>query len=276
MALLVVLFAIVLLLVLIIKKLNPMIALLIASIVTGLLLGMSPAKVITSITNGVGSTLGGVMLVLAFGAMMGKLIEDTGASQRIVMVLLKFFGLKNIQWAVLLTGILVGIPLFYNAGFVVLIPLVFALASATNLPKLYIGIPMAASLSVTHCFLPPHPGPVALAAILKADIGKTLLYGLIIIIPIAIVAGIIFPRLIIKLSPNQISNPSFTFTDQESLPSSAKSFCIAARIVNSRRNYSFKHTCLNHFQTFFRFNIRPYDSFINCSFIYNTCTKNES
>jgi Gnt-I system high-affinity gluconate transporter len=227
MSLLVVLFAIALLLFLIIKKLNPMIALLIASIVTGLLLGMPAAKVVASITNGVGNTLGGVILVLAFGAMMGKLIEDTGASQRIVMVLLKLFGLKNIQWAVLLTGFLVGIPLFYNAGFVVLIPLVFALSSATNLPKLYIGIPMAASLSVTHCFLPPHPGPVALATILKADLGKTLLYGFIIIIPIAIIAGIIFPRLIIKLPSNQIVNPTFTFEDRKKLPSSIKSFAIA-------------------------------------------------
>jgi gluconate transporter len=226
MSLLVVLFAIILLLILIVKKLNPMIALLIASIVTGLLLGMPATKVVTSITNGVGGTLGGVILILALGAMMGKLIEDTGVSQRIVIVLLKSFGLKNIQWAVLLTGFLVGIPLFYNAGFVVLIPLVFALASATNLPKLYIGIPMAAALSVTHCFLPPHPGPVALATIFNADIGKTLLYGLVIIIPIAIIAGIIFPRLIIKLTGNQITNPTLNF-EEKKLPSSGKSFLIA-------------------------------------------------
>lgn len=227
MPLLVVLFAVVLLLILIIKKFNPMIALLIASIVTGILLGMPPSQVVTSITNGVGGTLGGVILVLAFGAMMGKIIEDTGVSKRIVMVLLKTFGLKHIQWAVLLTGFLVGIPLFYNAGFVVVIPLVFALATATKMPKLSIGIPMAASLSVTHCFLPPHPGPVALAAILKADIGLTLLYGFAIIIPIAVIAGIIFPRLIIKTKSNSATSHSFTLEPEEKLPSAAKSFAIA-------------------------------------------------
>ena len=227
MQLLIVLFGVLLLLVLIIKKLNPMIAMLITSIVTGLLLGMSPAKVIASITNGVGSTLGGVILILALGAMMGKLIEDTGVSQRIVIVLTKSFGLKNIQWAVLLTGFLVGIPLFYNAGFVVLIPLVFALASATNLPKLYIGIPMAAALSVTHCFLPPHPGPVALATIFHANIGVTMLYGFIIIIPIVIIAGIIFPRLIINIKGRHLTDPSFTIEEKEKLPSAFKSFSIA-------------------------------------------------
>jgi len=215
MPLLVVLLAIILLLILIIKKLNPMIALLIVSIITGMLLGMPAAKVMASITSGVGNTLGGVILVLALGAMLGKLIEDTGVSKKIVHVLLKLFGLKNIQWAVLITGFLVGIPLFYNAGFVVLIPLVFALASVTKLPALYLGLPMAASLSVTHCFLPPHPGPVTLAAIFKADLGKTLVYGFIIIIPIAIIAGILFPRLIIRPTHTQNSEPSFAFAEKE-------------------------------------------------------------
>lgn len=227
MPLLVVLLAIILLFILIIKKLSPMIALLIVSIITGLLLGMPADKVIASITSGVGSTLGGVILVLALGAMLGKLIEDTGVSQKIVQVLLKLFGIKHIQWAILLTGFLVGIPLFYNAGFVVLVPLVFALASVTKLPALYLGIPMAASLSVTHCFLPPHPGPVALATILKADIGKTLIYGFIIIIPIAIIAGIIFPRLIIKPTKDQSTDSSVTFANHENLPSTFKSFAIA-------------------------------------------------
>lgn len=227
MQLLIVLIGIVLLLLLIIKKFNPMIAMLITSIITGILLGMPAAKVIASISTGVGNTLGGVILILALGAMMGKLIEDTGVSQRIVIVLINVFGLKNIQWAILLTGFLVGIPLFYNAGFVVLIPLAFALASATNLPKLYVGIPMAASLSVTHCFLPPHPGPVALSTIFNANIGVTMLYGFIIIIPIVIIAGIIFPRLIINIKGRRITKPVHTFEEKEKLPSAGKSFAIA-------------------------------------------------
>ncbi|MFC4211299.1 gluconate:H+ symporter [Pedobacter lithocola] len=226
MSLLIVLAGIVLLFILIIKKLNPMIALLFVAILTGLFLGMPATKVMASVSSGIGSTLGSMVMVLALGAMMGKLIEDSGSAKKIVFILIKLFGHKNIQWAVLLTGLLVGIPLFYNAGFVVLIPLVFAIASATGLSKLYIGIPMAAALSVTHGFLPPHPGPVALAAIFHADLGKTLIYGLGLSIPIAIIAGVYFPRLIIK-NKNAGLSKTFVLAEDENLPSGLKSFSTA-------------------------------------------------
>ncbi len=226
MSLIIVLLGIILLFILILRKLSPMIALLIVALFTGLCLGMPVAKVTAAITSGVGSTLGSMAMVLALGAMMGKMIEDSGAARKIVSILMQTFGFKNIQWAVLLTGLLVGIPLFYNAGFVVLIPLVFAIASATGLPKLYIGIPMAAALSITHGFLPPHPGPVALSAIFDADLGKTLMYGLLLSVPIAIIAGIFFPRLIIK--KGQIAAVETTlFANEEGLPSAFKSFFVA-------------------------------------------------
>ena len=170
MPLIIVFVGILLLVFLIIKKINPMLALILVSVITGLMLGMPVDKLFTSINNGIGSTLGGIVMVLALGAMIGKLAEESGAAQKIVQVWMQWFGIKNIQWAILTTGILAGIPLFYNAGFVVLIPLVFAIASTTKLPLLYVGIPMAAALSVTHGFLPPHPGPVALAGIFHADI----------------------------------------------------------------------------------------------------------
>ncbi len=210
---------------LIFRKLNPMLALLIVAILLGLILQMPFLKVIASVSNGIGSTLGGLIMVLALGAMMGKLAEDSGAAKKIVIVLTNVFGLKNIQWAVLLTGILVGIPLFYNAGFVVLIPLVFSIAAATNLPKLYVGMPMAAALSITHGFLPPHPGPVALAVIFKGDIGTTLIYGLILCIPIAVFTGIVLPRILIRL-PEKIENASLKITD-EKLPGAFTSFTVA-------------------------------------------------
>ena len=203
-----------------------MIALLIVAILTGLFLGMPVQKVMTTVANGIGSTLGSMVMVLALGAMMGKLIEDSGAAKKIVAILMRSFGYKNIQWAVLLTGILVGIPLFYNAGFVVLIPLVFAISSATGLPKLYIGIPMAAALSVTHGFLPPHPGPVALAALFHADLGKTLILGLSLAIPIAIIAGIVFPRMIIK-DITFSKGAQVDYLSGDSLPSGFKSFIVA-------------------------------------------------
>jgi Gnt-I system high-affinity gluconate transporter len=227
MDLLYVLAGIIILLILILKKVNPMLALLIVSVVTGLMLGLPLQKVMTSVTNGIGSTLGGMIMVLALGAMVGKLAEDSGAAKKIVYVLIRVFGLKNIQWAVLLTGVLVGIPLFYNAGFVVLIPLVFTIASAAKLPRLYVGIPMAAALSVTHGFLPPHPGPVALASIFHADIGKTLIYGLILSLPIAIIAGIFFPRTIIRLTADNKASQHLTLSEDVGLPSALKSFIIA-------------------------------------------------
>jgi gluconate transporter len=222
----IVLVGIILLLILIVYKMSPVLALLIASIFTGLLLGMPALKVMTSINDGIGNTLGGLVMVLSLGAMLGKLVEDNGVANKIVSLLMSSFKKKNIQWAVLLTGILVGIPLFYNAGFVVLVPLVFVIAAATKLPLLYIGIPMAAALSITHGFLPPHPGPMTLAIIFKAGVGKTLLYGLALSLPIAVVAGIVFPRLIIK--PKFNNKPIVLSTnDNSKLPSGIKSFSIA-------------------------------------------------
>ncbi|RZK87979.1 MAG: gluconate permease, partial [Pedobacter sp.] len=225
MSILILLLGILVLFVLILKKINPMIALLAVAILTGLFLGMPAAKVMSSITSGVGSTLGSMVMVLALGAMMGKLIEDSGSAQRIVFILIKAFGKNNIQWAVLITGLMVGIPLFYNAGFVVLIPLVFAISAATGLSKLYIGLPMATALSVTHGFLPPHPGPVALAGIFHADIGKTLIYGLILTLPIAAIAGVFFPRLIIKKDQPILS--TIVIEEGKNLPSAARSFITA-------------------------------------------------
>ena len=225
MSILILLLGILVLFVLILKKINPMIALLAVAILTGLFLGMPAAKVMSSITSGVGSTLGSMVMVLALGAMMGKLIEDSGSAQRIVFILIKAFGKNNIQWAVLITGLMVGIPLFYNAGFVVLIPLIFAISAATGLSKLYIGLPMATALSVTHGFLPPHPGPVALAGIFHADIGKTLICGLILTLPIAAVAGVLFPRLIIKKDQPILS--TLVIEEGKNLPSAARSFITA-------------------------------------------------
>ncbi|MFZ4102370.1 MAG: gluconate:H+ symporter [Sphingobacterium thalpophilum] len=227
MSLLIVLLGLMLLLLLIIKKVSPMLALLIVSIVTGLLLGMSPVKVMSTISQGIGNTLGGMVMVLALGAMLGKLIEESGSSKKIVFILIRLFGIKNIQWAILSTGLLVGIPLFYNAGFVVLVPLIFAIAATTRLPLLYLALPMAASLSVTHGFLPPHPGPLAIASILKADVGIILIYGLILTLPISIAGGIILPRIILKSNLVVPSSVEFLPEEENLLPSGFKSFITA-------------------------------------------------
>jgi gluconate transporter len=221
----IVIIGIALLIGLIVLKMSPVLALLISSIITGLLLGMPALNVMTTINNGIGNTLGSLIMVLALGAILGKIVEANGVALKIVEVLVSSFKKKNIQWAILLTGLLVGIPLFYNAGFVILIPLVFTIAAATGLPVLYVGIPMAASLSVTHGFLPPHPGPITLVTIFKADVGKTLLYGLALSLPTAVIAGIVFPRMIIKLRDSK--NEEIVVEETRPLPSAVKSFFIA-------------------------------------------------
>ena len=220
------LFSIALLIFLIIKKINPVLALLGVSIISGLLFSMPIAKLISSISTGIGSTLSSTAMVIGIGAIIGTIAEESGAAQKLVYIFTKWFGQKNIQWAVLCTGLLAGIPLFYNAGFVVLIPIVFAIAKSNGLPLLYAGLPMAASLSVTHGFLPPHPGPVALASLFNASIGKTLLYGLIIAAPIAAIAGVAYARLVVKKKDTIATVLSDTETADKALPSSIKSFIV--------------------------------------------------
>lgn len=227
MQLLIILFAIILQVFLTVKKINPFLSLLIVAITAGLLLGMPPAQLVKSIEKGVGSTLGGLALILCLGAVLGKILETSGAAEKIAITLIKKFGEKNIQWAVLLTGFLIGIPLYYNAGFVILVPLVFMLAKKTGLPLLYIAIPMAAALSTTHCFLPPHPGPVVLVNAFGADIGTVLVYGLMIAIPAVIVAGPLLGRLVKGITSSQTNVFSPVDTELKELPAALPSFLIA-------------------------------------------------
>jgi len=211
-----------------IKKVSPFLSLLIVAIITGLCLGMQPADLLKSIEKGVGSTLGGLALIICLGAILGKILEVSGAAEQISATLIKSFGQQNIQWAVLLTGFLIGIPLYYNAGFVILVPLVFTLARKTGLPLLYLAIPMAASLSTTHCFLPPHPGPVVLVNAFHADMGKVLMYGILITIPTVIIAGPLLGRLLqkIKTTTSALFSTEDILPDKQ-LPAVLPSFAIA-------------------------------------------------
>jgi Gnt-I system high-affinity gluconate transporter len=201
---LVILGIILLLLLIIVLKFNAFIAFIIVSIFVGIAEGMPALKVIGSIQTGIGDTLGSLVLILGFGAMLGKMVAESGAAQRISSKLVALFGIRNIQWAMVITGFMVGIPMFYNVGFVVLVPLVFTVAAATGLPLLYVGIPILASLSVTHGFLPPHPSPTAIASMFGADIGKTMGYGIILSIPAIVVAGPFFGRTLKKIDASPI------------------------------------------------------------------------
>ncbi|ATA26259.1 gluconate transporter [Brenneria goodwinii] len=207
----------ILLLLMIRFKLNGFISLILVALAVGIMQGMPVDKVIASIKNGVGGTLGSLALIMGFGAMLGKLLADCGGAQRIATTLIDKFGKKHIQWAIVLTGFTVGFALFYEVGFVLLLPLVFSIVASARIPLLYAGVPMAAALSVTHGFLPPHPGPTAIAAIFQADMGLTLLYGTLLAIPTVILAGPVYARFlkgIDKPVPEGLYNPK-QFSDEE-------------------------------------------------------------
>jgi Gnt-I system high-affinity gluconate transporter len=229
MPLLIILLGIILLIFLItIVKLDTFISFVIVSIAVGLAEGMKPDDLLKAVETGIGSTLGSLVMILGFGAMLGKLVAESGAAQRISSKLISLFGIKYIQWAMVITGFIVGIPMFYNVGFVILVPLIFTVAASTGLPLLYVGIPMLASLSVTHGFLPPHPSPSAISIMFKADIGKTLLYGIIIAIPVIIIAGPFFARTLknIQATPlKEFVNPKIL--REEEMPGMAVSVLTA-------------------------------------------------
>jgi len=202
MPLVIVAIGIVLLLVLIMGlKLNTFVSLIIVSFVVALLLGMPLDQIVTTIEAGLGGTLGHLALIFGLGAMLGKLIADAGGAQRIAMTLVAKFGEKNIQWAVVVASFIIGIALFFEVGLVLLIPIVFAISRQLRVSILYLGIPMVAALSVTHGFLPPHPGPTVIAGEYGADLGQVLLYGFIVAVPTVIIAGPIFTKIAKRIVP---------------------------------------------------------------------------
>jgi GntP family gluconate:H+ symporter len=186
-------------------KLNTFVSLIIVSFGVAIALGMKLDEIIATIEAGLGGTLGHIALIFGLGAMLGKLIADSGGAQRIAMTLVNKFGEKNIQWAVVVASFIIGIALFFEVGLVLLIPIVFAISKQLKVSILYLGIPMAAALSVTHGFLPPHPGPTTIAGEYGADLGEVLLYGFIIAIPTVFIAGPLFTKLAKKLVPASFS-----------------------------------------------------------------------
>lgn len=186
-------------------KLNTFISLIIVSFGVALALGMPMEQIVKTIETGLGGTLGHLALIFGLGAMLGKLIADSGGAQRIAMTLVNKFGEKNIQWAVVIASFIIGVALFFEVGLVLLIPIVFAISRQLKISILYLGIPMVAALSVTHGFLPPHPGPTVIAGELGANIGEVLLYGFIVAIPTVILAGPVFNKIAQKLVPDSFT-----------------------------------------------------------------------
>jgi Gnt-I system high-affinity gluconate transporter len=208
-------------------NIHPFLAFLIVSIFGGLMLGMPATTLVNAIQKGMGDTIGTLITIVVLGAMLGKLIAESGAAQQIAFVLAKAFGVKYIQWALLITGFIVGSTLFYGIGFVLLVPLIFSVVFEYKLPAVYIGLPSLAALSVMHGFLPPHPSPTALLVQLNADMGITLFYGIIVAIPAILVAGPLYSRTLknIKKVPRDIFRPTLLAPDQ--LPGAFDSFTAA-------------------------------------------------
>ena len=176
-------------------RLHPFIALTLAAGFLGLVSGMQVPQIVKSFQDGFGGVLGFVGIVLGLGTMLGKMMAESGGADRIAGTLVERFGRERVHWAMMLGAFLVGVPLFFEIGFVLLIPLVFIVARRTGVSLIRIGIPLLAGLSVVHGLVPPHPGPLLAIGTFGADIGKTIFYGLIVGLPTAIVAGPLFGSL---------------------------------------------------------------------------------
>ncbi|GIH65483.1 GntT/GntP/DsdX family permease [Microbispora siamensis] len=182
--------------VLLITKLrtHPFLALALGSGVLGLVAGMAPEKLIDSFSTGLGSTVAGVGVLIALGAMLGKLLADSGGAEEIVDGILRRSGDRALPWAMTLIAVLIGLPMFFEIGLVLLIPVILLVARRSGRPLLLIAVPALAGLSVLHGLVPPHPGPLVAIDTLKADLGLTLGLGLLVAIPTVIVSGPLFAR----------------------------------------------------------------------------------
>ncbi|MDR1344689.1 MAG: GntP family permease [Tannerellaceae bacterium] len=192
-------------------KVDAFLAFLVVSVGAGIALGIPLDRLPKAIDEGIGSIMGSLTLIIVLGAMLGKLVAESGAAGQIASAMANVFGTRHIQWGLMITGFIVGIPLFYGIGFVLLVPLIFSVVNRYKLPAVYTGLPMLAALSVTHGFLPPHPSPVALVSLFGANIGLTLLLGMCLAIPAIILAGPVYAKTLKRIK----SGPLTMFEQKE-------------------------------------------------------------
>ncbi len=213
MPLVIVALGVALLIFLIVKlKLNTFVSLILVSFLVGLILGIPTGKLSNIIVKGIASQLGDLAIIFGFGSIIGKLVSDAGGGYRIAHTLIDKFGRKYIQFAVIIASFIIGLALFFQVGLVVVFPIIFTIADAMNLPLLYLAIPMATTINVMHCLIPPHPAPTAISGILHADLGQVIIYGIIVAIPTIIISGPFFNFCLRKLKPKmyrvQRTNPA--------------------------------------------------------------------
>jgi GntP family gluconate:H+ symporter len=186
-------------------KLNAFVALVLASLFVGLCSGLNLPEVVKAFTEGVGAVLGSVAVVVGLGTILGKLLAESGGAAVIAHTMISTFGAKRMHWTMVVVAFIVGIPVWFTVGLVLLIPIVFTIAKETRTPLLHLGIPLVAGLAVAHGLVPPHPGPMVAIELFKADAGKTILYSLVIGLPTALVAGPIFGKFIAPRVPVELA-----------------------------------------------------------------------
>ncbi len=236
-------------------KLHPFISLVGISIALAIVTEMPLSGVVKSFEEGMGATLGHIAIVVALGAMLGKMMAESGGAEIISKTMIGWFGVGRIHWAMVAIALLVGIPVFFEVGFVLLIPIAFTVAKKTGTPMALIGLPMAAGLSVVHGLIPPHPAALLAVTAYHADMGKTILYGLIVGVPTAIVAGPLYAMWIsrhVVIDPNNPLMEQFTEDEQgKPLPGFAITvFTILLPVVlmllgNWADSFTYKGTFLN-------------------------------
>jgi GntP family gluconate:H+ symporter len=192
-------------------KLNPFLSLLVVSLALAAATGMPLGKIVSSFETGTGNTLGHIAIIVGLGTMLGKMMAESRASDRIAETLIKLFGEKRVPWSMMCAGLVVGLPVFFEVGFVLLVPIAFTVARRTRTSLILVGLPMVAGLSVVHGLVPPHPAAMLAVEIFHADVGRTILYALLIGIPSAIVAGPIYARFI---APRIVLNPHNPMAEQ--------------------------------------------------------------
>lgn len=175
-------------------RLNPFVALAVVSLGMGAAAGMPLGGIVTSFQTGVGNVLGFIAVVVALGTMLGKLLAESGGADRIAATLIGLFGEKRVHWAIMFVAFIVGMPVFFQVGFVLLVPLVFTIAKRTGTSLLFVGVPLVAGLSIVHGLVPPHPAAMLAVGAYKADVGLTIIYAVIVGLPAAALAGPIFGK----------------------------------------------------------------------------------
>jgi GntP family gluconate:H+ symporter len=199
-------------------RMHPLLALLIVSIGVGFATGMEPSAIVKNLTAGAGKTLGAVGVVIALGAMLGKILADSGTTERLANAILRHTSARMIPWAMTLVAFVIGIPMFFEVGLVVMLPLIFSVARKLESQErfrgsayVYVGVPVISALAAMHGMVPPHPGPLTAIATLKTTVGPTMIYGFIAALPAMIFGGPLYGAFI---APRMTTRPDEALLDQ--------------------------------------------------------------